>query len=715
LAAGALAVGALGCGFDPQFPEGAISCRTEKDCPPSYVCAQSLCHSREFVMASADAAGGAGTGGAGGGAGGSAGALGQTGGQGAGGASGGAGQTSSSDGGLGGAPPGDGAVGDGGCVDACATGAHRCGTTGLQTCVTVGACTAWSVDVACTGRQTCQAAAGDAKCACPTRPVGCEGGAGAVCTTDGKLRTCAADADTCVFEQSLDVCTAIKPCGGTFPTAACTCPAAPTICGGKSGTVCEATLSVATCGPNADGCLDVTKHTTCAASKPCSGNAPSATCSCTSAPAACGGQSGFFCAANGQLSTCDLDANGCLAITMTAACATGLTCQGTAPAAKCACPAPPAECVNGIGTACRGTGTVMCGRDGNGCLVSTGTASCPTGKPCAGTLPSAGCTCPAPPAVCAAGTGKLCDSGNVDTCGTDGNGCLVLASSAACPSGKPCAGSFPSAACACPAAPAGCGSGAGSSCSGTSVVTCTPDANGCFQAATSTCPSGKPCGGAFPASTCTCPAPPAGCGSGVGVACSGSSRVSCSQDANLCLQVATTSCNPGDFCVGAFPGATCVTPQALGQYTDLGSMSSKSAGFLSGQSITVSATSTLRSFGLITIQTGTNVSLGLYTDVGGNPSALVASAQYGALVVAGRVEYPAVAAAGFTLTLTPGTYWIMVMYDNATSVAAAPAGGATTSRRVFTQGWGDLPTTLTGTITPQTAASTNYYVMVTTP
>jgi hypothetical protein len=519
-----------------------------------------------------------------------------------------------------------------------------------------------------------------------------------------------------VFEQALDACSTGKPCGGAFPAAACTCPAPPALCGGKSGTVCEATLSVATCGPNADGCLDVTKHTTCAAAKPCSGNAPLATCSCTSAPAACAGQAGFFCAANGQLSTCDLDANGCLAITKTTACASGLTCQGAAPGASCACPAPPAECVSGIGTACRGTGTVVtCARDANGCLVASGTASCPAGKPCAGTLPSAACTCPAPPAVCQAGTGKLCDMGSVDTCGTDANACLVLASSVGCPAGKPCAGSFPNAACTCPAPPAGCGSGAGSSCSSTNVVTCSTDGNGCYQAAPSTCPAGKPCAGGFPGAACTCPAPPAGCGSGVGTSCSSNSRVTCSKDANMCFQAVTASCNTGDYCVGAFPSSTCVTPQALGEYVDLGGASSKSSGFLSGQAITVAATSTLRSFGLITRQSGTNVSLGLYTDVGGNPSVLVASAQFAALVVAGRVEFPAVASGGGSLTLAPGTYWIMVMYDNTTSVAAAPAGGATTSRRVLSAGWADLPTTLSGTITPQTGPSTNYYVMVTTP
>src|SRR5882672_7840181 len=115
---------------------------------------------------------------------------------------------------------------------------------------------------------------------------------------------------------------------------------------------------------------------------------------------------------------------------------------------------------------------------------------------------------------------------------------------------------------------------------------------------------------------------PAGCGAGAGASCAGNSLVTCSKDANMCLQATTMTCGAGDYCVGAFPGSACATPQALGYYTDLTGASSKTSGFLSGQSISVTATSTLRAFGLITRQTGTNVSLGLYTDVGGNPSAL---------------------------------------------------------------------------------------------
>jgi hypothetical protein len=703
-----------GCGFEPQFPDGKISCRTEKDCPPAYACLQSLCYSRSSVLDGAitgaggeggsaaagatGAAGGAGPGNGGnGGNGGDTGAAGSTG--------GGAGDTS--------LPPDAGATdaqvdsspGDGGCTDACTMGAHRCGTTGLQTCVKVGACTAWSVDVACGGRQTCQVVGADSRCACPAKPAGCDGGVGAVCT-NAMLRTCAADADGCIFEKALDACPAGKPCAGTFPAAACTCAAPPALCASKPGTVCESATSVATCSVNADGCLEISKHTTCAAGKPCAGNAPSATCSCTGSPPECAGQAGMFChAADGQLSTCDLDSNGCLAIIKTAPCATGLTCQGAAPSASCKCPAPPTECVGGIGTACRSTAQVVtCARDASGCLVINSIMTCAAGKPCTGSLPSAACTCPTPPTDCAAGTGALCAAGKLETCGQDANGCVVLASALTCPAGKPCGGSFPNASCMCPATPAGCGSGVGNSCSGTSVVACTLDANSCYQAATSGCPAGKPCGGGFPNAVCTCPAAPAGCASGVGSSCSANSLITCSKDANLCFQAVTATCG-AQFCTGSFPASACVSPQALGFSSDLGGMSKHSANQLLGVPVTVTGTVTLRHFGLI-VRTGSQVTMALYkADATGAPSTLVASV-VGQTLVVGSNEYPVITQP----TLTAGTYWIMAVFDVDMQVAHDTTPNEPT--RFIAQTFSNpLPGTL-ATTNVYTGTNMDFYILV---
>jgi hypothetical protein len=156
-----------------------------------------------------------------------------------------------------------------------------------------------------------------------------------------------------------------------------------------------------------------------------------------------------------------------------------------------------------------------------------------------------------------------------------------------------------------------------------------------------------------------------------------------------------------------------LAPDAVGYRDDLGQASSKTAGFLSGQRITLSAPATLRSFGLISRQVGTAASMGLYRDMGATPAQLVAQAADQAITVAARMEFPASpAVTGGSLFLTPGTYWLMAMYDATTSIAAAAAGTTPVTRRTQQQGWGDLPATLTTAEQPGVPA-TNYYILIT--
>jgi hypothetical protein len=146
----------------------------------------------------------------------------------------------------------------------------------------------------------------------------------------------------------------------------------------------------------------------------------------------------------------------------------------------------------------------------------------------------------------------------------------------------------------------------------------------------------------------------------------------------------------------------------VGYYADLGAASNKTAGVLVGESVTVAASFTVRSLGLVAGPAGGSlVSIGLYTDVGNAPSQLLASAQNKA-VLPGRNEY-----AVTPLQLGMGNYWIMAVYDTVTPLEAAMAGGTTVTRQSLTTGWGSpLPTTLTGT-TPQSGAATNYYILIT--
>src|SRR5258706_604683 len=128
---------------------------------------------------------------------------------------------------------------------------------GMETCIMVGTCPALGAGVACPGRQTCGGQAPNAACVCRAAPAGCTG-KGAACAGTG-ARTCDVDTAACVYEKSAETCTAGKPCAGTFPAAACTCPAPPALCGGKVGTVCSGTTAVVTCALNADGCLPMTQ------------------------------------------------------------------------------------------------------------------------------------------------------------------------------------------------------------------------------------------------------------------------------------------------------------------------------------------------------------------------------------------------------------------------------------------------------------------------
>ncbi len=670
-----LAVAASGC-FDPTFPDAKIACQTTRDCPSGLFCSSGLCYHPGAGGAASDEPGGpggtAGMGGHGGAAGaggvasgghpglaGSGGAAGHPNGGAAGGGPppGGAGGPAS--GGAGGlASGGAGGLASGGaggsCQAACTLGAARCGSAGLETCVSVGGCPTWGTAVACSGRKTCQGSAPSAACVCPAPPAGCTG-AGTACV-GGALVTCAADGDGCVVQSGSTACAANEPCGGAFPKAACTCPAAPAVCNGKAGTFCDgSSTQVVTCALDAAQCLVIAASATCAHG--CSGAAGSATCgSCPAPPSECAA-AGMLCTSGGDLETCGLDSSGCLTKTAVEACAAPTSCGGAFPGASCACPAVPSVCAAGAGTTCASDGitVVTCGMV-SGCLVQTAANTCASPQVCGGNATVAGCTCPAV-AACQAGAGSYCDGGgNLITCATAG-GCLA-ASSNGCGGGQVCGGSFPSAACSCPAPTGGCGSSPGTSCAGdTAVRTCSTTAAGCIQGQTSNCASGQYC---------------------------------------------WTST------------AKCAAPTTAGYASDLGATASLASGYLSGEPVTMAGAFTLRGFGLIANAASGGVSVGLYTDLNGLPSKLVAKAQDQSVILAApnKNEYPASPAAGGSLTLPAGTYWIMAGCETSTTVRAGATGGATLTFAVVAGAWSPLPATLSGVGT-LTRTPINLYLLIT--
>jgi len=656
-----LALGASGC-FDPTFPNGKIACATARDCPSGLVCWNNLCDHPGADGAVSDAPGGPGGTVGAGGHGGAAGAGGVSSGGHAGAAAGGAAGRPAASGGASGGGGVAGAAGmpsmggaGGSCPAACTLGAARCGTGGLETCVSVGGCPTWGTAVACSGRKTCQGSSPGAACVCPAPPAGCTA-AGAACVA-GALVTCAVDADGCVVQTGSTTCASSEPCGGAFPNAACTCPAAPAVCNGKAGTYCDAAAAnVVTCALDAAQCLVITGSTACGHG--CTGTAGAASCgACPAPPAECTA-AGLLCTAGGQLETCALDTNGCLTKTALKSCDAPTTCGGSFPGASCACPPVPAVCAAGAGTSCASDGaTVVTCATVSGCLVQTATKTCAAPQVCSGNATAAGCACPAV-AACQAGAGAYCDgSGNLVTCAT---------------------------------------------------------ASGCLAAATSSCSGGQACSGSFPSAGCSCPAPTGGCGASAGTSCAGDTSVrTCTMTAAGCIQGQTTSCGSGQYCWTSTAKCAAATP--VGYASDLGSTAKLASGYLSGEPVTIGSAFTLRGFGLIANAASAGVSMGLYTDLNGLPSKLVAKAESQSVILAApnKNEYAASpASAGGSLSLPAGTYWIMAGYEMDTTVRAGATGGTTLTYALVAGTWSPLPATLTGVGT-LTRTPVNSYVLIT--
>jgi hypothetical protein len=437
------------------------------------------------------------------------------------------------------------------CVSDCTAGARRCGAGGgLQTCVTTNGCTAWSAEVACMAPMTCQGSGAGAACACPAPPAGCASGQGSFCESSTVVATCTADALGCLKIASRVTCPASKPCAGKHPSASCSCAAPPPECAAGVGASCQGNMLV-TCAVDAAGCIAVSTQMACPAGRPCMGAAPNGACTCPAPPAGCNGTQDRFCESSTTVAQCGVASNGCLGVSSRSTCPAGKPCMGSSNAA-CTCLPAPAGCAGQAGTFCESASSVAtCASGSNGCLDIVGRSSCPAGKSCSGSAPAAQCTCPAGPSDCS-GPGSVCRANNtLATCGFDANGCLTTTASGSCSSGKTCTGGFPNAACACPPGPSDCG-GAGKVCRGSTLATCGFDGNGCLgTTGTITCASG--CTGSFPGAACASPpadasppppdAPACGttCASNTGSCCK--STVDCASRSDFCKQPSGEICN----------------------------------------------------------------------------------------------------------------------------------------------------------------------------
>jgi hypothetical protein len=530
-ASGAACIDAHGAGCDKTCPQGSVcdtsqnvcrnGCNLDADCLGGQVCTNRVCRGSDtghdpVVVDSGGARdstadSSAGSGGTAGttGSGGSAGAGGVAG-------SGGAGTTDGAAGtGRGGNAGTGGAAGGGGSGGSSGGAAGNGGTAGSGGTVGKGGAAGGGTG----GTVVVDGSTSDAPADATTDRCAPECTLGETrCGVNQGLVTCTS-VDGCLQWGSEASCGGRKVCSGSAPTATCACVPRPTGCENGKGTYCSDANTVVECAEDADQCIYKISPVPCPVGRLCTGSHPTASCSCPTPPAECNGQQGTFCESSTAVATCGLDAVNCLAITNRVTCPSGKPCTGSFGAASCSCSPPPTDCGGGAGQACRGAPpgeVVTCGTNSDGCIVITGTNACAAGKPCAGTPPNSSCTCPAPPAICNATTGTFCsDTSTLVTCANDANGCLTISATVGCGAGKQCTGSTGSASCSCLPPPADCPTGNGGTVcrAGNVLATCGLDpATGCVvTTGTTTCSATRPCAGSYPGAACTCPAPPAAC------------------------------------------------------------------------------------------------------------------------------------------------------------------------------------------------------------
>ena len=201
--------------------------------------------------------------------------------------------------------------------------------------------------------------------------------------------------------------------------------------------------------------------------------------------------------------------------------------------------------------------------------------------------------------------------------------------------------------------------------------------------------------------------------------CSNTTTLVTCADTNGCQQSTTVPCAGGGtlVCAGTYPTATCVGEQPIGLYADQGIQGNHSTGVMVGWTIAVNTAVTLERFGVIFKGTTTDrhATFALYTNnpSTSNPDALKAASVDRTLTTAnsGRNEF-AVTSPPTPVTLSPGTYWLMVTVNlNATALGH---GTATVPDRYFIQTWGNpLPNPVpASTISTGSSADVNVYIIV---
>ncbi len=432
---------------------------------------------------------------------------------------------------------------------------------------------------------------------------------------------------------------------------------------GAWGTGAQCTGQVCVAGECTGACTTAALRCSNNAVEECNGSGEwAATLACTNqacVDSACIGActpSNRRCVSN-AVETCDLNGSWGTGIACSNQACVGSACIGV-------CTPGSKRCINNAVETC----------DGNG---AWGTGVACSNMACVGSTCIGVCT----------PTAKRCMNNAVETC--DGNGAWgtgVACSNQACV-GNACVG-------VCTPGTKRCTSNAIETCDGNGSwgagVACTNQA--CVSGAcTGICtPLSTQCADKFGVQTCSAAGAWGGAVDCTNQACvSGACTGSCDPDTERCSSNTPQRCNasgvwadksaqcssPSTICKFAPPNTSCVSnpPYYVGESAALTMNSALAANYLFAMPLVISAKTRFLDLGLIgRTSSSAFVTMALYTDVAGQPGALLQSTTEKQLAVGQVVTTPISA-----LTVSAGTYWLVAIFNaNANSYEVASGGAS---------------------------------------
>ena len=142
-----------------------------------------------------------------------------------------------------------------------------------------------------------------------------------------------------------------------------------------------------------------------------------------------------------------------------------------------------------------------------------------------------------------------------------------------------------------------------------------------------------------------------------------------------------------------------------GYDTEFSGQSVHGSNFLLGQIISIDQTVDLAAAGIIFKSSGVNANVGIYSSSGGSPDQLLATTGAFAVNTTGAIE----TAFSSSVSLGPGDYWFMAVYDASVNIGENAGGLSAETQYTSLSYTSSLPSSLGGMLS-YTDNVFNYYV-----